>query len=53
MRYEVGEELLGRIRSLDRYDAELAQALSSLPSYTQLGMASLLPNKDIQTTTSA
>lgn len=48
MRYEVGEELLGRIRSLDRYDAELAPALSSLPSYTQLGMASLLPNKEIR-----
>lgn len=48
MRYEVGEELLGRIRNLDRYDAEIEPALASLPSYTQLGMASLLPNKEIR-----
>jgi uncharacterized protein (TIGR02687 family) len=48
MRFEIGEELLGRIRSLDRYDAKLAPMLSSLPSYTQLGMASLLPNKEIR-----
>jgi len=48
MRYEIGEELLGRIRSEDRYDAELAPMLSSLPSYTQLGMASLLPNKELR-----
>jgi uncharacterized protein (TIGR02687 family) len=48
MRYEIAEELLVRVRSLDRYDAELAPMLSSLPSYTQLGMASLLPNTEIQ-----
>ncbi len=48
MRYEIAEELLVRVRSLDRYDAELAPMLSSLPSYTQLGMASLLPNSEIQ-----
>lgn len=48
MRYEIGEELLGRIRSLDRYDAEIQPALASIPSYTQLGMASLLPNKDVR-----
>ncbi|TIL66904.1 MAG: PglZ domain-containing protein [Mesorhizobium sp.] len=47
-RYEVGEELLGRIRNLDRYDAEIEPALASLPTYTQLGMASLLPNKEIR-----
>ncbi|MFT6401503.1 MAG: hypothetical protein ACJA2D_000819 [Pseudohongiellaceae bacterium] len=43
-RYEAGEEMLGRIRQADRYQADLDYALSSLPSYTQLGMASLLPN---------
>ncbi len=48
MRFEVGDELLGRIRSLDRYDAELTPMLTSLPSYTQLGMASLLPNKEVR-----
>jgi uncharacterized protein (TIGR02687 family) len=47
-RYEAGEEMLGRIRQEDRYQATLDVALSSLPSYTQLGMASLLPqSKDI------
>lgn len=42
-RYEAGEEMVGRIRQEDRYQAKLEHALSSLPSYTQLGMASLLP----------
>jgi len=45
LRYEIGHELLGMIRSEDRYDAELEPMLGMLPSYTQLGMASLLPNK--------
>jgi uncharacterized protein (TIGR02687 family) len=42
-RYEAGEEMVGRIRQEDRYQAKLEHVLSSLPSYTQLGMASLLP----------
>ena len=42
-RYEAGHEMVGRIRQEDRYEAKLDYALSSLPSYTQLGMASLLP----------
>ena len=45
MRYEIGDELLNMIRQEDRYSAELEPALSMLPSYTQLGMAALLPNK--------
>ena len=48
LRYEVAEELLGRIRSLDRYEASIEPMFGSLPSYTQLGMASLLPNGDLQ-----
>jgi uncharacterized protein (TIGR02687 family) len=48
MRYEVAEELLGRVRALDKYDADLDPMLGSLPTYTQLGMASLLPNRDLQ-----
>jgi uncharacterized protein (TIGR02687 family) len=48
LRYEVAEELLGRIRSLDRYEAEIEPLLGCLPSYTQLGMASLLPNTDLR-----
>lgn len=47
-RYEVGEELQSLIRREDRFDAELTPALSCLPSYTQLGMASLLPHKTLQ-----
>lgn len=47
MRYEVGDELLSRIRQEDRYGGELEFALSMLPSYTQLGMAALLPNREL------
>jgi uncharacterized protein (TIGR02687 family) len=47
MRYEIGEELLSLIRQEDRYSAEIEPALSMLPSYTQLGMAALLPNKEL------
>ena len=47
LRYEIGHELMGLIRQEDRYDAELEAALAMLPSYTQLGMAALLPNKEL------
>jgi uncharacterized protein (TIGR02687 family) len=47
MRYEIGDELLSLIRQEDRYNAELEPALAMLPSYTQLGMAALLPNKEL------
>ncbi len=47
LRYEVGNELLSLIRQEDRYSAELEPALSMLPSYTQLGMAALLPNREL------
>lgn len=47
MRYEIGDELLSLIRQEDRYSAELDAAISMLPSYTQLGMAALLPNKEL------
>lgn len=45
LRYEIGDELLRLIRQEDRYDAELKPMLAMLPSYTQLGMAALLPNQ--------
>jgi uncharacterized protein (TIGR02687 family) len=48
MRYEIGAELLHRIRQEDRYDAEIEPALTLLPSYTQLGMAALLPHKRLE-----
>ena len=47
MRYEIGNELQSLIRQEDRYIAELDAALSMLPSYTQLGMAALLPNREL------
>jgi uncharacterized protein (TIGR02687 family) len=47
MRYEIADELLSLIRQEDRYTAELEPVLSMLPSYTQLGMAALLPHKEL------
>lgn len=47
LRFEVAEECLREIRKLNRFDAELKPMLSSLPSYTQLGMAALLPNREM------
>lgn len=47
LRYEVGEELLSRIRQEDRYEGALRPALTLLPSYTQLGMAALLPHQEL------
>jgi uncharacterized protein (TIGR02687 family) len=47
LRYEIGEELLSLIRQEDRYEAKVEPLLSMLPSYTQLGMAALLPNDKI------
>ena len=48
MRYEVAEELASTVRSENRFDASLAAVLGSLPSYTQLGMASLLPQSSLE-----
>lgn len=45
LRYEVGQELQNLIRQEDRFEAELSPMLASLPSYTQLGMAALLPHQ--------
>ncbi len=47
LRFEIAEECLTEIRKLNRFSAELSPMLCSLPSYTQLGMAALLPNKDL------
>lgn len=47
MRYEVADELGSRIRQEDRFDATLEAMLGVIPSYTQLGMAALLPHKAI------
>ena len=47
-RYEIAEECLHQILALDRFEAELKPMISVLPSYTQLGMAALLPNKNLE-----
>ena len=46
-RYEIGDEFLSLIRQEDRYEATLEPVLAMLPSYTQLGMAALLPNTEL------
>lgn len=47
LRYEAGEALMRLIRQEDRYEAELTFAVTGLPSYTQLGMAALLPHQTL------
>lgn len=47
LRYEVADELRSSIRKEDRFDAELEAMLGVLPSYTPLGMASLLPHQSV------
>jgi uncharacterized protein (TIGR02687 family) len=47
LRYENGAELSKRLQSENRYKASIEPMVSSLPSYTQLGMASLLPHKEL------
>lgn len=46
-RYEIGRECLQKIQSEKRYEGELEYMVTTLPSYTQLGMAALLPNKNL------
>lgn len=47
-RYECGVELSKRLQSENRYESSIGHMVASLPSYTQLGMASLLPHKNIE-----
>jgi uncharacterized protein (TIGR02687 family) len=47
LRYENGAELSKRLQSENRYESKIEAMVSSLPSYTQLGMASLLPHKEL------
>jgi uncharacterized protein (TIGR02687 family) len=44
LRYECAVELQQRIMKENKFSAELEGRITQLPSYTQLGMASLLPN---------
>ncbi|PTY02765.1 BREX-1 system phosphatase PglZ type A [Verrucomicrobia bacterium LW23] len=47
LRYEAAAEFVERINSENRFTAELHAVFASLPSHTQLGMASLLPGNDL------
>ena len=47
LRYEIAHELQGQINQAKRFSAQLGSQLSVLPSYTQLGMAALLPHEQI------
>ena len=48
LRYEIAEELTVIINGEKRFKAELSSQLGVLPSYTQLGMAALLPHKTLE-----
>lgn len=47
MRFEVAKELESRILGLNKFEAKTEAMLGVLPSYTQLGMAALLPHKEL------
>jgi uncharacterized protein (TIGR02687 family) len=55
LRYEAAAEFAQQLQSANRWTAEVDVMLGSLPSYTQLGMASLLPGKrlDVDAATAA
>jgi uncharacterized protein (TIGR02687 family) len=46
-RYEAAQELTRELNGKYRFEAELTSQLSVLPSYTALGMASLLPHQTL------
>lgn len=47
MRYEVGREMFLRMKDDPRCTVKLSAMMSTLPSYTRLGMAALLPHKSL------
>jgi len=47
LRYECGWEYLQTIQTEKRFEGKLEHMVSTLPSYTQLGMAALLPNSNM------
>ncbi|TVR85138.1 MAG: BREX-1 system phosphatase PglZ type A [Saprospirales bacterium] len=48
LRYEAGMELMERFRKEKRFEASIDYAVSEVPSYTQLGMAALLPHNKLR-----
>lgn len=47
LRYEIAEELSAKIRGENKFSASIEAMLGVLPSYTQLGMAALLPHSKL------
>jgi uncharacterized protein (TIGR02687 family) len=47
LRYEIGAELAGMLRQKTRFQVEMTTLQAPSPSYTQLGMASLLPHREL------
>ncbi len=50
MRYEVGRQLFNKMLDDPKCTAKLDCMLSTLPSYTRLGMAALLPHSKLELT---
>ena len=48
LRYECAEQLHRELQERPRYAPKLDYRITSLPSYTQLGMASLLPHRQLR-----
>lgn len=48
MRYECGAELSNRLSAINRYSTKCDAMVCSLPSFTKLGMASLLPHTELE-----
>lgn len=48
LRFEIGRELVDLIEKEDRFSADLDPMLAMLPSFTQLGMAALLPHETLE-----
>lgn len=50
LRFENGWELHNEIQAEQRYESDIDYMFTSLPSYTQLGMAALLPHEQLAIT---
>lgn len=48
LRYEVGVELYIRLQRTNRFQVQLDTVQASIPSFTQLGMAALLPHEKLE-----
>lgn len=47
LRYELGKQLCAVMNRTNRREATISPMISVIPSYTQLGMAALLPNEEL------